>query len=88
MSRTPTPAGLELLRAGLQPKTLAADLGLSPQAVSFQLAGKSARTSDALLQAITDRAGRQVAERVAKRIEESRRAREAGTQTQLTEETS
>lgn len=85
MSRTPTPAGLELLGAGLQPKTLAEDLGISPQAVSFQLAGKSARTSDDLLQAITDRAGRQVAQRVAKKIEESRKALEAGTQTTLEE---
>lgn len=72
MSRTPTPAALELLTAGLQPKTLAEDLGISPQAVSFQLAGKSANTSPDLLEAIRARAGADLAITVAAKIEQSR----------------
>ncbi len=77
MTRPPTPAGLALLTAGIQPKDLAEDLGVTPQAVSYQLAGKTATTSPALLEAIKRRGGRQLASAVATLIEKSRGRRTA-----------
>lgn len=76
MSRPPTPAALALLEAGIQPKALAEELGVSPQAVSFHLAGKTTVTSPELLEAIGRRGGGKLATRVRKLIEKTRRARQ------------
>lgn len=76
MSNTPTPAGLILMQAGLSGRELAEALGVTPQAVSYQLAGK---TSDAathpLLELIEERAGYAVASAVAEAIDRAREAR-------------
>ena len=57
MTRPPTPAALALLEAGIQPKTLAEGLGITPQAVSYHLAGKTAVTSAELLEEIAQSTG-------------------------------
>lgn len=75
--RTPAPATLVLLGAGINPKTIADDLEVTPQAISFHLAGKSAVTSYAMIEAIYDRAGPDVANRVFALIEASRKSRRA-----------
>lgn len=68
MSRIPGPAVLALLGAGITPKSLADTLGVTPQAVSFQLAGKSAVTSPELLDAIKARGGPELADTIAELI--------------------
>ena len=75
MSRPPTPAALALLGAGIQPKTLAEELGITPQAVSYHLAGKTAVTSEELLEEIERRGGVVLADKVAQLIRKSRDGR-------------
>ena len=77
MSRPPTPAALALLGAGIQPKTLAEELGITPQAVSYQLAGKTAVTSEQLLEEIERRGGERLAAKVARLIRKTRAGRAA-----------
>lgn len=50
--RQPSPAVLILLQAGITGRQLAGELDLTPQAVSWQLAGRAAETSEDLLDAI------------------------------------
>lgn len=76
MSRPPTPAALALLEAGIQPKTLAEGLGITPQAVSYHLAGKTAVTSEELLEEIERRGGQCLAAKVARLIRKTRAGRE------------
>lgn len=77
MSRPPTPAALALLEAGIQPKTLAEGLGITPQAVSYHLAGKTAVTSEELLEEIERRGGQRLAAKVARLIRKTRAGRQA-----------
>lgn len=50
----PNPAALRLLQAGISGAELARRLGVSRQAVSFQLGGHTAATSSELLEAIAE----------------------------------
>lgn len=75
--RTPAPATLVLLREGIMGKDLADDLGLTPQAVSYQLAGKTAATSPELLEAIAARATPALADEIATLIDTTREKRTA-----------
>lgn len=77
MTRPPTPAALALLEAGIQPKTLAEGLGITPQAVSYHLAGKTAVTSAELLEEIERRGGERLAAKVARLIRKTRAGRKA-----------
>lgn len=68
-------AALALARRGITGQSLANDLGLTRAAVSFQLTGKAAKTSPALLDAIAARGGEELAQTVDRLIEEERRRR-------------
>ena len=70
---TPAPAVLALQRAGIAPSQLAEALGVSRQAVSFQLTGKAATTSPGLLTTIATLGGGELAAQVAALIERTRR---------------
>lgn len=73
MSRTPTArAGLLLALEGIRGVDLAADLDVTPQAISFHLAGRSATTPDELLDAIARRGGPELARRIADAIDTER----------------
>lgn len=52
--RTPNPATLVLLQAGISVTRLAARLHVTPQAVSFQLSGRAAQTSAELLDVVAE----------------------------------
>lgn len=73
--RTPTAAAIALMREGITGKELAEALGVSPQAVSYQLAGKTATTSPGLLEAIRTRGSKKLAREVAELIETAREKR-------------
>lgn len=73
--RTPTPAALILLSAGLSPKRIAEELGVTPQAVSFQLAGRAAETSSDLIAAVAALTDEKTAGQVARAITRSRKER-------------
>lgn len=77
MSNTPTPAALRLIIEGITGVELARALHVTPQAVSSQLAGKTAETSSELLDAITERGGPELAAEVAELIEAERLRRTA-----------
>jgi predicted transcriptional regulator len=77
VSNTPTPAALALIVAGLSGAELAAELGITRSAVSYQLAGKTAATSSELLEAIERRGGKALADQVAELIAAERVKRSA-----------
>lgn len=73
MSRTPTArAGLLLALEGIRGVDLAADLDVTPQAISFHLAGRSANTPADLLDAIARRGGPDLARQIAEAIDTER----------------
>lgn len=75
MSVAITPAALALLGAGITGAQLARDLRLTPQAISFQLAGKAAETSPELLARIAQLGGDGLASSVKDLIDQARDAR-------------
>lgn len=70
-----SPAVLTLLGAGIKPAILARELGVSRQAVSYQLTGQTAETSPRLLNRIAELGGRQLAETVAAQVDAEREKR-------------
>lgn len=75
MSNTPTPAALILLQKGISGRELAARLDVTPQAISFQLAGKAAATSPDLLEAVAELADEATARELAEAIDRARAKR-------------
>lgn len=73
----PSPAALILLQHNITGAQLARTLGVTRQAVSLQLAGGTAETSTALLQAIADAGGPELAEKVARSIDTLRETKAA-----------
>lgn len=74
MRAAPSPATLALMREGIAGKDLAQDLGISPQAISQQLAGQT-RSSPELIDAIKARGTKALAREVATLIEATREKR-------------
>lgn len=75
--RTPNPATLVLLQAGISVTRLAARLGVTPQAVSFQLAGRAAQTSAELLDVVAELTTPDTAGELARAIAAARAGRRA-----------
>lgn len=73
-----SPAAVELTRHGITGQQLADDLGVTRAAVSFQLCGLAATTSEELLAAIVARGGEKLARRVDGLIRVERRRRVTG----------
>lgn len=77
MTRTPSRAALKLLEHGYTSRKLADELGVTPQAVSFQLTGQAAETSPRLLELLHRRLGDTLAGEVLDLINAERERRAA-----------
>ncbi len=73
-----SPAAIELARCGITGQSLADELGLTRAAVSYQLCGKAAKTSPALINAIAARGGEELARTVKMLIDFERNMRHVG----------